>query len=240
MQEIQINKEIIPIQIKSYSTAKTLKIYIKNGYILLTKPTRIANNKALAFLKEEQEKVVQAYQKAKILQKNISKAIQSGDMLYVRGKKLPIVIIEEKESINQVEEKEEQLYVYVKEKDNTLILSILKNWYQEQTQKLLDRRLPYFSEKIGVSYQSVKVKWVKTIWGSCVCAKKRLNFNAKLSMLPNDVADSVIVHELCHLKQANHGKAFWSLVYQYMPNYAECRKWLLKNKENLNWGDKVL
>ena len=45
-------------------------------------------------------------------------------------------------------------------------------------------------------------------------------------LTPNEVIDYVVVHELCHLMEMNHSKAFWTLVEQVMPDYKEHKKWL--------------
>ena len=45
-------------------------------------------------------------------------------------------------------------------------------------------------------------------------------------LAPPEVLDYVVVHELCHRKQMNHSKAFWSEVEKVLPDYKEARKWL--------------
>jgi predicted metal-dependent hydrolase len=65
-------------------------------------------------------------------------------------------------------------------------------------------------------------------WGSC-SRKGNLNFNYKLIQLPQELADYIVVHELCHLKQFNHSHAFWNLIAETIPNHIELRK-ILKNQ----------
>ena len=65
----------------------------------------------------------------------------------------------------------------------------------------------------------------KTRWGSC-SSNGRLNFNCLLMLAPREVLDSVVVHELCHLKEMNHSDRFYAEVYRVFPEYDRCSRWL--------------
>lgn len=65
-------------------------------------------------------------------------------------------------------------------------------------------------------------------WGSC-SHKGNLNFAWRVIMAPLEVIDSVVLHELVHLKIKNHSKSFWMKVKQMQPNYDLHKKWLSIN-----------
>ncbi len=87
---------------------------------------------------------------------------------------------------------------------------------------ILDR-LKFYNNHYQLSYNKVRVKNTKTMWGSC-SEKANLNFNYKVALLPIELADYIIVHELCHLKEFNHSQRFWDLVAKTIPNYDALRK----------------
>lgn len=89
----------------------------------------------------------------------------------------------------------------------------------------IPERVEYFSKMIGVNYGRITIRSQKTRWGSC-SAKGNLNFNCLLMLTPPEVIDYVVVHELCHRKEMNHSKAFWSEVEKVLPHYMESVKWL--------------
>ena len=94
--------------------------------------------------------------------------------------------------------------------------------------ELLLKKCRYFAERMGVSYGMVTVREQKTRWGSC-STKGNLNFNWKLVLMPPEVLDYVVVHELAHRLQMNHSAAFWAEVGKILPDYRERRQWLKVN-----------
>jgi predicted metal-dependent hydrolase len=83
-------------------------------------------------------------------------------------------------------------------------------------------RLNHFNKKYGLQWNRVYVKHLKTRWGSC-SQEGNLNFSYKVIYLPKPLADYLIVHELCHLKEFHHGNSFWNLVEKTIPNYETLR-----------------
>lgn len=75
------------------------------------------------------------------------------------------------------------------------------------------------------SYHRIAIKNHSTRWGSC-SKKRNLNFNYRIIFLPVHLAQYVIVHELCHLKEMNHSKKFWDLVAHAVPDFKTRRKQL--------------
>lgn len=92
--------------------------------------------------------------------------------------------------------------------------------HKEKARELVLARLEHFNAIYNFSYNRVSIRAQKSRWGSC-SKKGNLNFNYKIALLPPHLADLIIVHELCHLKEFNHSKKFWNLVAQALPDYRE-------------------
>ncbi len=93
---------------------------------------------------------------------------------------------------------------------------------------LLKRRLDYFAPLVGVTYGRVTIRSQRTRWGSC-SARGNLNFNCLLSLVPPEVLDYIVVHELCHRKELNHSPLFWAEVAKVLPDYKSREAWLKDN-----------
>jgi predicted metal-dependent hydrolase len=98
---------------------------------------------------------------------------------------------------------------------------------REAAREFVHERLAHWNSFYSFNFGRVAIKDTSTLWGSC-SRKGNLNFSYKLIFLPRDVADYVIVHELCHLQEHNHSPAFWALVEKAQPEYPRLRRELRK------------
>jgi len=88
---------------------------------------------------------------------------------------------------------------------------------------ILEERLSFWNRDLRVVWKRYQVRNSKSRWGSCT-GRGVLTFSLKLVFLPMHLIDSVIVHELCHLRHMGHSPAFWQLVKMVMPDYEEREK----------------
>ena len=92
--------------------------------------------------------------------------------------------------------------------------------------RLLDELEPavaHYSTKLGVRFNRITIRRQRTRWGSC-SSDGNLNFNLRLVCLPPDLIRYIACHEVAHLKEKNHRKAFWKLVGSEFANYKEMEK----------------
>jgi predicted metal-dependent hydrolase len=88
------------------------------------------------------------------------------------------------------------------------------------------------AERIGVAYERIRIGAQRTLWASC-SPRGTLSFNWRLVLAPLDVADYVVVHELCHLSVPDHSRSFWTLVERHRPHWRDQRDWLRKHGSEL-------
>lgn len=88
---------------------------------------------------------------------------------------------------------------------------------KETARKIIQARLEFFNRYYNFKYNQISIKNQKSCWGSA-SRKGNLNFNYKVANLPEDLRDYIVIHELCHLKELNHGRKFWELVQKTIPH----------------------
>jgi len=101
----------------------------------------------------------------------------------------------------------------------------LRRWYAEEARRWLLDRTAVLSRQLGVTWERLRVRNQRWIWGSC-SARGSLNFNYRLVMAPPDVLEYVITHELLHRREMNHSKRFWDLMAARCPAYRDSITWL--------------
>jgi predicted metal-dependent hydrolase len=89
--------------------------------------------------------------------------------------------------------------------------------------QIVIEKVEQFNQYYKFEYGKIFIKNQGTRWGSC-SSKKNLNFNYRIAVLPPELQDYLIVHELCHLKEFNHGNAFWDLVGEQVANAKDVDK----------------
>ncbi len=93
----------------------------------------------------------------------------------------------------------------------------------EKAMEIFPKRVEYYAQLMGISYGRITIREQKTRWGSC-SGRGNLNFNWKLTLMPSEILDYVVVHELAHRKEMNHSRDFWKIVEQVLPDYQKRRK----------------
>lgn len=99
---------------------------------------------------------------------------------------------------------------------------------KRDAKKIIPERVEYYAKLSGITYNRIFIRLQKSRWGSC-SVEGNLNFNALLALMPLEVLDSVVVHELCHRRHMDHSKAFYDEVLKIFPDYKKWDKWLKEN-----------
>ena len=98
----------------------------------------------------------------------------------------------------------------------------VRRFFERTRGWLLTETVHSYSEKSGKAAQDVRLCDFKARWGSCD-AQGVVKLNWRLLMLPPDLRDYVVVHEVCHLREMNHSPAFWRAVASLCPDYKRKR-----------------
>ncbi|MGQ9561697.1 MAG: M48 family metallopeptidase [Candidatus Oleimicrobiaceae bacterium] len=117
----------------------------------------------------------------------------------------------------------EEVVVSADELSAPIVCGCVVGWYKAMARRHLRLRLAHWANRMGVAPRRVAVKNQHTLWGSC-SRRGNLNFNWRIMLLEQNVADYLMVHELAHLCEPNHSPRFWRLVGMFCPDYQRLRR----------------
>jgi hypothetical protein len=105
---------------------------------------------------------------------------------------------------------------------------ILAAWLRERAQDAIGRAVADHAGPLGVTPTRVDIRDPRSRWGSA-SRKGRLMLSWRLVLAPAGSLETVVVHELVHLRVFGHGPAFWALVAARRPTHLADRAWLRRN-----------
>lgn len=112
----------------------------------------------------------------------------------------------------------------------------INRWYRREARRRIGAVVADEASRLGLAYDSIGIRDPKTRWGSC-SRRGHLSLSWRLVVAPADVLTYVVVHELCHLREPSHSKAFWRLLEVARPGWQEQARWLREHGQELRAYD---
>jgi predicted metal-dependent hydrolase len=103
--------------------------------------------------------------------------------------------------------------------------AILEPWLREKARAAIHREIERHATALDVAPAAITIRDARTRWGSCSRAR-RLSFSWRLVLAPPEALETVVVHELAHLRVFGHGPGFWAIVASRRPDHRQWRSWL--------------
>lgn len=156
--------------------------------------------------------------------------LENGARLLVLGR--PVTLEIRQAAAKRAKLEEDRLVLAAPETDRAALRALIRKALSEAALKEIRRLIAEHAPEMGVQPGRIAIREQKSRWGSC-SDRHNLNFNWKLMLAPPEALEYVVIHELCHLIEFNHGARFWRLVESRMPDYENPKKWLKENGKML-------
>jgi len=204
------------------SKRKTVAITIRDGNIEVRAPNRMPKRDIEKFITEKEKWILKNInlQRQRANQR-VSFSLNYGDSVICRG--TPRVITAK--SGDYVSYDDECFFIPADLTPDEIKYACVQI-YKIIAKLVLLEKTYEFAKLYPVKPATVKVNSAKARWGSC-SANRNINYSWRLIMADDDVIDYVVVHELSHMMELNHGDYFWKIVEEVLPDYRE-RKIRLK------------
>jgi predicted metal-dependent hydrolase len=205
--------ELGTIEFVRNERSKHIRVRILSAGLKVTLPPRATQDDALKFINSIRAKLIQKQEK-------LEKGLEKRNILIDENSRLQTLtfVVEAKPVARK------NIYFSLKSSALTIEFPLgtncndtltqqyfwngISHFMRKEAKRLLPDRTKQLAQKFGFTYSTVKIQSSKSRWGSC-SQSQSINLSLYLMLLPVHLVDYVILHELCHTKEMNHGHNFW-------------------------------
>lgn len=215
---------------------KNMYIRIADDYrVVITAPFFVSERTVEQFFSDNIKSVRRAIERKKA---NSGGNYYDDGYIYVFGVKK---IIETAEGKPNVIETNDKITLYVENNERKYADKVISYYLKNKLSESIERLISFWETVTGLKSSGYTIKLMRTRWGSCNCSTKKLNFSLYLANMPEKCISYVVLHEICHIRYANHGAGFKSMLSRYMPDWKEVKRFLNGECEKMKFlSDKNL
>ena len=222
--QISAGKQIIPLLVRKNKRSKyyTLTFDRKNLRALVSIPKYITFIEGIKYAEGHKNWLLSQLEEIYPIS-----YISDGTKLFFDDETREVIFLNRNE--NKIYKIKKKIYVIDKKNAHSNKLEI---WIKDELLKKVTNIVSKLSNELNVKTNKIKLSNSYSSWGYCN-SNRDISINWRLAFSPHYVLKYIIAHELCHLREFNHGKNFWSLVDSVCPEMQEAITWLKKNENNL-------
>ena len=202
-----------------------LRILPPDGEVRVSAPEFLSDDEIFGFVKSRKDWILK---KQNYIEENNIKAplkYDNGEKHYLWGGQYTLQLIKN-DTVKHVLIDETKSVLYLPVPKRSTIekrKKILDEFYRSQMQMAIPSVLDKCTKIVGKKPSEMKIRNMKN-WGNCRYQDKRITLNLNLAKKDPECLEYVMIHELCHLIEFNHGKEFKKLMDEFCPNWKEIKK----------------
>ena len=213
-----INVNDLVVMIKYRKNMKNIYLKVeKNADVVVSAPPRTPNYIIKKLIQENIDEI--KLRRNNILTNGYTvKQYVTGEKHIIFGKE--IVLEVRLGNKNVVKLSDDKIILVIKDKDQDrgqIVMSYLRKVLYNKALEFINK----YEKIMGVHVEQLRIKKMKTRWGTCNIEAKRIWVNYELIKYPIECLEHIVVHELTHLLETNHTPRFYALLGKYYPNFRE-------------------
>ena len=217
MQKV-INVDDLVVTIKYRKNMKNIYLKVeKNADVVVSAPPRTPNYLIKKLIRDNIDEI--KLRRNNILMNGYTvKQYVTGEKHIIFGKEFVLEI--KLGNKNVVRLSDDKIILVIKDKDQDreqIVTSYLRKVLYNKALEFINK----YEKIMGVHAEQLRIKKMKTRWGTCNIEAKRIWVNYELIKYPIECLEHIVVHELTHLLETNHTPRFYALLGKYYPNFRE-------------------
>ncbi len=229
----EITAEVVQKDIKNIH----LSVYPPNGRVMIAAPLRMDVETIRIFAISKLGWIKRQQTKLRNQEREAPREYISRESHYYLGVRYLLKVVE-RDSKPSVAIKHDNLILQVKPDTNAEQRQILlQEWYRAQLKALVPHYIAKWEKIMGVQVSEFGIKKMKTKWGTCNTAAKRIWINLELAKKPLECLEYIVVHEMVHLLERSHNARFIAYMNQFLPQWRNLKEELNRLPvSHLNWA----
>lgn len=232
MPVLETEQATIPYEIRRSRKARRLRITVRPEGVVAVAPIATGRSQIRSFVESKAGWITR--KTLDLAERDVlgpPERFETGSPVRFRDRWYPLEVLEDRAGSRSREVAfKEGLRVHVEggldaEAKEEVVRGLVLDWLRQRALEDAERWASSHRERLGVRPSRIRIGNQKTLWGSC-SPKNVVSLNWRLIAAPPPVFEYVVVHELCHLVERNHGPRFWALVAEVLPEFEERRAWL--------------
>jgi predicted metal-dependent hydrolase len=203
-----------------------LSVYPPAGRVRISAPQRMSIETIRVFAISKLGWIKQQQQKLQEQERETPREYVERESHYVWGKRYLLAVVESNEPPSVQLEHSRILLRVRPGTDERRRQTIIEEWYREQLKKAVPAVIAHWEPLIGVKVERFFVQRMKTKWGSCNYRARNIRLNTELAKKPVECLEYVVVHEMLHLCEPNHGRRFKDLMDAFVPGWQHHQRML--------------
>lgn len=213
-----INVNDLVVMIKYRKNMKNIYLKVeKNADVVVSAPPRTPNYIIKKLIQENIDEI--KLRRNNILTNGYTvKQYVTGEKYIIFGKEFVLEVILGNKNVIKLSD--DKIILVIKDKDQDrgqIVMSYLRKVLYNKALEFINR----YEKIMGVHAEQLRIKKMKTRWGTCNIEAKRIWINYELIKYPIECLEHIVVHELTHLLETNHTPRFYTLLGKYYPNFRE-------------------
>lgn len=194
-------------------------VYPPMGRVRVAAPTRLDDDAVRLAVIQRLPWIRKQREQLRATPRQTEREMVTGESHYVWGRRLRLKVVV-RPGRSHIETEGDRLLLYVP--DGATVEErrrVLDRWYREQLRQALPGVISHWEEQLGLEVPAWSLRRMKTKWGSCNRETRHLWFNVELAKKHPDCLEYLVVHEMTHYLERNHGDHFAELMDRVMPDW---------------------
>jgi predicted metal-dependent hydrolase len=227
---LRLDDGTVAVHVRESPRARTARLFVRSrGPVDLVVPRGTRDRHVDAFLRRNRDWIAGKVTEARAAAAQVPRlGLQRPDVVWLSGAALPLVRGNGRRSL--AGRRDDTVLVHGPAEQQT---AALERWYRREARARIGALAEQEAARLGLSFVSLGIRDQRSRWASC-SRRGHLSFSWRLLLAPPAVLRYVVLHELMHLREPNHGPAFWRLVEAACPDRRTHARWLRQHALELH------